>query len=647
MAEMVKAPPPRTADEWARENRIMPPTSPIPGPFNPDTNPYMIPIVSAFANPQYNRVTFVMGTQMGKSVSMENLVGWRLDDDPTPIMYVAPTSNLIDTTVEPKFMDMFQQAESLARKYDWNRSTKYTKWVGGTKFRFAWAGSPTELAADSAGLVLVDEVDRIVNTGEGDTTEIIEARGDAYVDSKIGYTATPTHGKVERTEHPRTGLTHWARSHRDALSSAIWRLWQSGTRHEWAVPCPHCGQYFIPHSELLWWPGKGTEEECTPDQAEKKAMLTCPRNGCMIEDKYRAAMNKRGVPVAPGQTVTPDGVIEGEADTAGSSHFSMWVSGLCSFAAKKSYGFLAKKLAAALQSGDPETLQGVYNTGFGECYALTGEVPAWEEVKAMRWSYSAGEVLPGAEKLICTVDVQKNRLVYVVRAWFPGMGSQLVEFGELWGDTEKPDVWDELGELLDREWYGMAIDAMGVDCGYRDNQVYQFVREHRTRARALRGFERLPKPYRKTAIDVDSRGKTRKRGDARWDFDTGLAKAWVHSRIGWPETRPGFWLLPIDVSEDYCRQIVGEEFNHRTGKWDKVGENHFLDCEAMNYMLACMLRLNRRKGDAMTLKDIKKQGEPAADEQQEEAAEQSQPDAPKEQAPAGGRRFKVKRKPRR
>lgn len=593
-----------------------------------------------------------MGTQMGKSLSMENLVGWRADDDPTPILYVAPTSSMIDSTIEPKFMDMINQSESLSRKFDANRSTKYTKWIGSTKFRFAWAGSPSELAADSAGLVLVDEVDRIVNTGEGDTTEIIEARGDAYVDSKIGYTATPTRGKVDRGLNQNSKLSYWVPGHRDAIGSPIWRLWQSGTRHEWAIPCPHCGDYFTPHSKLLWWPGKGTADECTPDEAEKSARLTCETNGCQIEDKHRAWMNQRGVAVAPGQSILHDGTVTGMADTEGSSHFSMWVSGLCSFATKKSYGFLAKKLVSALRTGDPATLQGVYNTGFGECYALTGEVPAWEEVKEMRWGYSVGEIFPGMEKLLCSVDVQKNRLVYVVRAWYPGMGSQLVEFGEIWGDTEKPDVWDELGELFDREWHGHVIDVMGVDCGYRDNQVYEFVRKHRTRARALRGSPSLPKPYRKTVLAVDGRGKVRKRGESRWDFDSPLAKAWVHSRIGWPESRPGFWILPVDVTEDYCRQIVGEEFNHRTGRWDKVGENHYLDCEAMNYMLACMLRLNKKSGVQMVLKDLKPGHSPDELDELDHAPEDPSEtedvpaDKPAGKTPRAGR-FKVKRKARR
>src|SRR5579872_3484276 len=177
LSKTVKAPPRRTADEWARDNRVMPSTSPIPGPFNPDANPYMRPVAWAFAQPCFSRVTFVMGTQMGKSVTMENVCGHRLDEDPTPIMYVAPTAPLLKNTVVPKFMDMILGCESLLKKYRDAASSTFVKWIGAAKLRFAWAGSPTELAADSAGLILVDEVDRIVNTKEGDTLEIIEARG--------------------------------------------------------------------------------------------------------------------------------------------------------------------------------------------------------------------------------------------------------------------------------------------------------------------------------------------------------------------------------------------------------------------------------------------------------------------------------------
>lgn len=165
-------------------------------------------------------------------------------------------------------------------------------------------------------------------------------------------------------------------------------------------------------------------------------------------------------------------------------------------------------------------------------------------------------------------------------------------------------MWDELSEMLDREWCGRELDEMGVDCGYRDDMVFDFVRRHKGRTRALRGGD-LDKPYRAIRIDVDSRGKTRKRGDTRWDFDSPRAKSWVHSRVGWSNKKPGFWILPADIDEDYCKQIVGEEFDESENRWKKLGENHYLDCESMQYMLARMKGLKRKKG-AVLLEDLAK-----------------------------------------
>ncbi|WP_218231832.1 terminase gpA endonuclease subunit [Pseudomonas sp. PE-S1G-1] len=647
-AKMVQAPPPRTADEWAREKRIMPPSSPIPGPFNPDTNPYMRPVAWAFAQPCFSRVIFVMGTQMGKSVTMENIIGHRLDEDPTPCLYVAPTRPLIDGTVEPKFMAMFQECASLWSKYA-AHSTKMVKWLAGTKFRFAWAGSATELAADSAGLVMVDEVDRIVDTGEGDTTEIIEARGDAYADSKIGYTATPTHGKAERRKDERTGLWHWVVGSPKKIGSKIWLLWQSGTRHEWAVPCPSCRDYFVPWSDLLWWPGKGTQDECTPDEAYRHARLACPCCGDLIEDKWRPWMNARGVAVAPGCSVGKDGQITGTADTEGFTSYSIWISGLCSFAVKKSYGFLAKKLLAAQIDGSPRKLLAVYNTGFGEIYAEGGDVPSWEELRALCFGYKPGELLREPERIYCTVDVQKNRLVYVVRAWFPGLGSMLLEHDELWGETDQDAVWDQLGEVIETEYGdGHVISLTGIDIGYRDDQVYKFINEHKGRAIALRGRETLNKPFRKEVVEENRQGKTRKRGDARWAFDTTLAKRWVHSRFARPDNRPGWWLLHQQVTDDYCKQLLGEEWHEKDGKFHKVGENHYLDCEAMQYILALRDKLQRRKVGQLTraqLVDVvaRPDSKPVRveDDQVEQFDQEDQEEAPAPEKPVRSRTRKA------
>lgn len=592
----------RTPNEWAKNERVMPQGSPEPGPVRPERNPYLIEVAEEFVNPKSKRVTFITGTQAGKSFLQENVIGQRIDDDPCPIIYFAPTESNINKKVEPVMRAMILQSNSLSRKFDKDHSTQHVKRVGAAVLYLSWMGSTTETASTSARLIMIDELDRCSKNAEGDVVELGEARGDAYADSRVGITATPTRGRVKKEKHPETGFYHWEVAGQEFVKSPTWREWQQGTRREWAVPCPHCKQYFIPWSGLLWWPGKGTSKECSPEEAGRKAVLICPNCGSEIEDKYRQSMNAKGVYVAPGQSVNKSGEVVGVSETEGNSYKSLWCSGLCSFSPKKTYGFLARKLLSALKSGDPDKLLAVFNTGFGECYAQIGEAPSWESVKAMSWRYLPGTVLPGFSLLLATVDVQKNRLVYVVRAWFSGMSSQLVENGELWGNTDKPDVWNDLGDLLEKNWNGYEIDLMGVDSGYRPDDVFNFVRQYKSRVRALRG-DNLDKPFRMVKLDVDSRGKIRRHGDARWDFDSPRAKSWVHSRIGRSFDSPEFWVLPAGIDEDYCKQIVGEEYNEETDEWNRKSDNHYLDCEAMQYMLARMKGLDRKSSN-VTLKDI-------------------------------------------
>lgn len=575
----------------------MPATSPEPGPVRPERNPYLIKPGEAFNDPKAKRITYVTGTQSGKSFLQENVMGERADDDPCPIIYYAPTESNITKKVEPLVMAMISQSKSLSKKFD-PSSTQFVKKIGAARLYLSFMGSTTETASTSARLILVDELDRCAKNAEGSVVEIVEARGDAYADSRIGFTATPTIGRIKKYTHPETGFQHWEVADKESLGSEIWAQWQSGTRHEWAVPCPDCKEYFIPWSGLLWWPDKDSEKECDPSTAEREARLCCPSCGSMIEDRHRGRMNAKGEYISPGETIDKNGVVSGVSETAGNSHMSFHSSGLFSFSAKKSFGYLAKKLLSALNGGDPSVLQPVYNTGFGECYAAAGEAPAWESVRAQAWRYPLGAVLGTPEFVLCTVDVQKNRLVWVVRAWYLGMGSALIDNGVLWGDTTQEAVWDELGEVLEQEWDGHGITEMGVDYGYRPDQVSAFLRANKGRVRALRG-QKMDIAYRKVDVEKDSRGKVRRHGEARWDFESSRAKAWVHSRIGRSNKKSGFWLLPTDIDESYCKEIVGEEYDEGKGEWKKVGENHYLDCEAMQYMLASMKGLKRKRGAVM------------------------------------------------
>lgn len=587
VAEIVAAPKARLAHEWAEAERILPPGTPIPGNVSYRNTPYLIFPGELLQQPKCASLTVILGAQMGKSFFCENIIGHKMDDDPCPIIYYAPTESNIVKKVEPIMVKMIRESYSLMRKFS-ESSTQFRKVVGGAILYLSFLGSATETAATSARLIIVDELDRCARNSEGRVDQLAEARGGAYADSKLLMVATSTRGIVPKFTDDE-GLQRWEVVGRDQLDSAIWQRWQKGTRHEWAVPCPHCGEYFIPWSELLWWPEKDrvADAECT----ESQARLICPANGCQIEDKYRRTMNQRGTYLAPGQSVK-DGIKVGYEPK--NKHASVWASGLCSFSPKKSYGFLAAKLHDALKDADPDALMAIYNTDFGECYSPLAQNLQWESVKDRCWHYEYSEVYGQFKAIFATVDVQKDRFVYVVRAWFPGMGSQLIDEGEIIAETAKSQSWAELDTLLDAEYDGYPVNLMGIDCGYQTDEVFNYCRNNRGRTIALRGDD-IRNLYRRMTLESNYKGKKLRGGDVRWDFSSSQAKTWVHSRLNRDPSEQGFFLLPKNISDQYCKELTAEQ-QTLTGDWQNVRkDNHRLDCEAMQFVLARIKGINRLK----------------------------------------------------
>lgn len=540
-----------------------------------------------------------MGSQMGKTAGLLNVIGQKLDDDPAPILYIGPTKSNIDGVIEPQIQQMLRSAPSLWEKtVKGRKAQKLVKRVAGVTLRLAWAGSPTELASQPAHTVLADEVDRMAPIpGEGDAVSLAEARIATYPDGRLIVTSTPTEGNVTSSKNPQTGIEHWDVANPEDIASQVWKLMQEGTRYEWAVPCPECHDYFVPRFKLLTWP-----EGCTPKRALKEAKLACGACGALIGEEHKAAMNERGRYLAPGQWIE-NGLIQGDSPEAETASF--WASGLMS--PWVSFGQRAAAWLRAARSGDQDRVRTVINTAFGELYRVGADAPQWEAVRSLCSAYSSGEVPESVRVVTCGVDVQKDRLIYAVRGWGYRSESWLIEAGELWGETERDEVWGDLAQLLERKFGNKPIKRMGIDSGYRpgdkwkrpDNQVYAFCRQHAGHAIATKGHDSLSKPLSPALIDVTFRGKLIKQGLQLWHIDSDYFKSWVHSRLQWPADQPGAWHLPHDVTDDYCQQVTAEARTLKpSGRavWIRVRkDNHFLDCEAINVAVAYSLGVHRAK----------------------------------------------------
>jgi phage terminase large subunit GpA-like protein len=546
----------------------------------------------------------VLATQMGKTATVLNIVGRKLDDDPAPVIYVGPTKSNLENVVEPQIDAMLKGVESLRNSMPGGKAQKkLLKKVAGVTLRLAWAGSPTELAAQPAHTVIVDEVDKMDPVkGKGDPLTLARARIATYADGNLFAVSTPTGGTVTTKVHPETGIEHWELADPQDLPSRIWRAWQEGTRHEWAVPCRHCADYFVPRFKLLQW-----AKEASPIEARRSARLVCPRCGGLHTDADKLWMNEHGRPIAPGQRVV-DGQVVGAPPEA--DMFSLWVSGLMS--PWKSLGQLASNWVSAARSGDQATVRATLNEDFGELYVLRGQAPEWQELKKLGAGYKLRDVPKAVRLIFLTADVQKNRLVCTVRGWGPEFESWLIHTEEIWGDTDQPEVYARLTELYVRKFGSLQISAAAIDSGFRTERVYEWAHAQGLKAYATFGRERPSKLYAAFDVEVDRYGKRRFAGMKRWVLDHGYFKGWVHDRLGWPPDQPGAWHLPDDVEDDYCKQIVAEQRMRLPSggvQWLKSSANDFLDCEALQVFLAHVEGVrNLRKGDEGGRGSIKKLG---------------------------------------
>jgi phage terminase large subunit GpA-like protein len=594
-----------------------------PGPRDPTLTPYVIDFERAFDDPRYSTVALVCGSQMGKSETVLDVLGHRFDQRPTPALYVGPSQDFITDEIEPRVMDLINNAPTLQQKIARGKKNKrFRKVIGGVPLKFAWAGSATQLSGTTAGLVIVDEYDRMMANvkGEGDPLVLTKARGFTFRDRKYGVTSTPLRGNVDLDKDAKSGLEFWKRMPPEDIESPVWKLFQSGTMYHFAWPCPECSDYFIPRFKQLV-----IDDKWSAADALEHAHVQCPRCGGVIEEHHKPEMNARGVYVAPGQIVKPDGTVLG--DPPKSPTISFWASGLCS--PFVTFGERASAYVEAKHAGDQEKLQGVINTGFGELWAPGGgDAPEATELMRLRHPYKLGDLPAGLVHLTAGVDVQKNRLIYSIRGWGARATSWLVQRGELYGETHQEEVWEDLADLLQTPIHGALIRLALVDSGFRPgkafavpvNRVYEFCRRHSRIARPSKGRATQSMPVKRSKIEVTPKGAPRKYSLELMLIDTDWAKSFVHEHIRYPTDALGAWLLPEDIDEGYCAQIVSESRIKRPSgraQWiARSRENHFLDCEALNAAAGHLLNVQRIKegrglretvssdlGDAVPLED--------------------------------------------
>lgn len=594
--------------EWAARNREYPETSGKPGPRDPFLTPYMVPLSTAVVSGLYNRAVAVTSAQSAKTETALDLIGHRLDQRPAPILFVGPSQDFMRDQFEPRLTQMIDECPSFAAKKRKGKQEKKTlKIIAGARVRLASGASSSALKSDPAALAFVDEYDEMSATikGQGDPLGLVEARGESYPDFVTAIMSTPSKGVVETEVDEVNGLTFWKEADPKEVESPIWGLFQSGTRHHWAWPCPHCGEYFVPMRKHLEWDG-----DTDPALAHRTAHLVCPSNGCTIDEgedgEAKAEMNRQGIMIAPGQSI--EEAKEG-SNAPDNPTYSQWTSGLCS--PFVSWGLRAERMVKAMNSGDEHKVQTAVNAGFGEVYmpGLTGEMPDWQELLGHKSGLGRNEIHAGMMRFVLACDVQGSGIYFVLRAFGPRGTSWLLDHGFLMGRTVEDQVWDDLQMIIDSPIGDSAyhIDQVLIDSGFRpdkpnrgsEHRVYQFCRINSRIVQPVKGRSTNgSKPISVSNIEVETDGGKSKYSLKLLMSDTDFFKSMVHSRIKTPLGKAGAFYLHDEAGEEYARQVLSEVRLVKPGAakpvWKQIKrDNHYFDCEAMAALGGYMLNVHR------------------------------------------------------
>jgi phage terminase large subunit GpA-like protein len=158
-------------------------------------------------DPSILTVVLMTSSQVGKTETTINLVGFHIDQDPAPILVIQPTLEMAKAWSKDRLSSMLRDSPTFRGKIKDPRSrdsgnTLLHKEYGGGQLTIAGANSPASLASRLIRVLVCDEVDRYPASAgdEGDPVALASKRTTTFWNRKIILTSTPTISGISRIE---------------------------------------------------------------------------------------------------------------------------------------------------------------------------------------------------------------------------------------------------------------------------------------------------------------------------------------------------------------------------------------------------------------------------------------------------------------
>ena len=476
--------------------------------------------MDALNDPECETVVLKTSAQVGKTEIVNNVCGYFMHHEPSPILAVQPTVEMGEAWSKDRLAPMIRDTPCLIetvgdpRTKTTGNTLRYKDFPGGY-LAVAGANSPAGLASRPIRILVMDEVNRYPASAgtEGDPVRIATRRTAAQWNRKILMTSTPT----------ITGL------------SRICTAYEESSQEQFHVPCSACGTM-----QVLRWRNVKWDDD-NPDTAR----VECEQCEHKLDDSDLIKAVREG---------------EWRADNPASTKvrglhlnelYSPWVT-------------LAETVQAFLEAkrGGPEMLKVWVNTSLGEAWEEEGTSVEPHALYANRREHYAS-VPEGAKWLTCGVDVQIDRIECEVVAWAPNRESWSMDYRVFHGDPRVgPSLpgspWHQLDELLDTTFdadgEGMSIARTFVDSGAFTDHVYAY-----TRPRQSQGVYAIKGIAGEGRAQIASRSQPGALRARVFTLGVDGIKATLYSRLSIDEPgEPGYCHFPLDYDMAYFQQLTAE-----------------------------------------------------------------------------------------
>jgi len=523
-----------TVSEWADRHRVLDPdTSEESGQYKSSWTPYMVVPMDAFGDDEVEEIDMMFPAQVGKSTALQNMIGYAIDQDPAPTMYVVPRDDDRDYVNTKIFRPMVELSAKLrshitdkARDlqlayFTFDRMTLY----------FNFAGSPIEMAQKSIKNLFFDEPDKYPPFAGREAGSIALA---------IERTVTFREGKIVKACTPTTKLGN------------IWISYDKSNKCEYYLPCPHCGEWRDWKFVQLRVPKKLRD----PDEIIEKndVWYECEVCGARIREIQKTELVAAGKYVPKGQYINADGNLKGTAER-GRRHSGFHTTALVSPFPKVSWArIMAKWFAANTEEGIAlGELLNFKNSTEGVPFEETGKRIKSSQLRGLRGDYSKGTVPPEALILVASADYHKTitrgimNIIYEVRAFGYSLKNWLVTSGSVasFEDLDKavllsPFPWSDGTEQEKKPWLAVMVEF--IDCGYEPDDVYEYCRQRPGLTIPTKGMAGpLLKPLQPSDLEsaterrLNARQRRRYRGMQLMLIDTYYFKnqvtSWVEPKV--------------------------------------------------------------------------------------------------------------------